>query len=165
MVRGSLRGLPEGGILLHDHHVQAFFPLDPGTLHVSTQHLIDGKWGGWPGPTGEGMFTELVTRMSALGALQPSLATLPKSLTIEHLEAGGNERPFEEKDLLPCPYCKQAARRGEELRVPRVRLPLGAGSDLAAFAAELAAADTYSDSIRFFSEIVILSRFARCPSR
>ena len=31
--------------------------------------------------------------------------------------------------------------------------------------AELAAADSYSDSIRFFSEIVILSRFARCPSR
>ena len=30
---------------------------------------------------------------------------------------------------------------------------------------ELAAADSYSDSIRFFSEIVILSRFARCPSR
>ena len=31
--------------------------------------------------------------------------------------------------------------------------------------AELAAADSYSDSIRFFSKMVILSRFACCPSR
>ena len=84
-------------------------------------------------------YRELVRRMSAAGALQPPLALRPPALLLQHLEQTAEERTFGPRDLLPCPYCRAEHRKGGVAEVPKVRLPCGAHSDLAAWAARLAA--------------------------
>ena len=44
-----------------------------------------------------------------------------------------------QRELLPCPYCTAAKRVHRIAEVPRVRLPNGLGSEIASWAAELAA--------------------------
>ena len=50
------------------------------------------------------------------------------------------ERCFHKQDLGACPYCRADKRRGLVAELWRTRLPGGVGSELATFAAEIAAA-------------------------
>ena len=110
-------GIAEGGLLLHDQHFTAL--LSDATAPKSS-------------------FADLARAMTLAGALLPALATLPPKLVLERLDGGQQQRHLALKDLIPCPFCATAKRKGLRADVPRVRLPLGIGSELGAWAAELA---------------------------
>ena len=76
--------------------------------------------------------------MSERGALMPPLATLPVRDLLARLDKGGTQM-LGARELLPCPFCGVDQMRGKVVEIPRVRLPVGVGSDIAAWAAELAA--------------------------
>ena len=114
-------GAAEGGIFLHEQHVTALLPLDP------TQD---------PGTC----FAALSHRLAERGALLPPLATLPPSFLAERIETDRRDRGLGARDLIPCPYCFAAKKKGTRADAPRIRIPAGIGSQLAAWGAELAAA-------------------------
>ena len=75
--RRSEVGVDEGGILLHDSHVQAALPL--------SQAPCEAGWGPWQagGPSRESPFRVLAQRLAAAESLLPAVATLDSSTILE----------------------------------------------------------------------------------
>ena len=85
-------------------------------------------------------FQEVARWLSKCGALLPAVAAMEPAVLIQRLEDPTLPRVFGPHDLLFCPYCKAEKKKGTLQEVLRTRLPGGAGSDIAAWAAEYAGA-------------------------
>ena len=87
---------------------------------------------------------EVTRRLSELGALLPAVATLDPAALVERLSDPSLERVIGPKDLITCPYCKSAKRKGLIDIALRTRLPSGMGSEIAAWAADFAASGGFA---------------------